>query len=93
MFDALDIGEFRTKRRRLETLERRMAQSRRDSLLESATNILVGYTVALGSQIVIFRWLRIEVPIGHNLLIGGWLTVVSLIRTYLIRRFFNSKRE
>ncbi len=68
-----------------------MQQTRLDSLIESLVNILIGYGVALASQIIIFPFFGINVPLETNLWIGAWFTVISLVRSYVIRRFFNSK--
>ena len=66
-----------------------MTQSRRASLLESATNIAIGYGVAVAAQVVIFPLFGINVPMGDNLLIGGLFAIVSLVRSYCLRRIFN----
>jgi len=66
-------------------------QTRLDSLLESGVNILVGYLVALVSQLAIFPMFGIHVPLTTNLWIGFWFTLVSLVRSYLLRRYFNGK--
>lgn len=65
-------------------------QSRTQSLIESAANILIGYTVAVVSQLLIFPWFEIHVPLSDNLIIGLWFTVISLGRSYGLRRFFNA---
>lgn len=64
-------------------------QSRRYSFFESLTNIAIGYFVALLSQLVIFPQFGINVSLETNLLIGAWFTLVSLVRSYVIRRYFN----
>ena len=66
-------------------------QTRLDSLLESGVNILVGYLVALVSQLALFPMFGIHVPLTTNLWIGFWFTLVSLVRSYLLRRYFNGK--
>jgi hypothetical protein len=66
-----------------------MSQTKINSALESAINILVGYLVALGSQIVVFPFFGIQVGLRENMLIGFWFTIISLVRSYLLRRFFN----
>lgn len=66
-------------------------QTRLGSLIESLMNILIGYVVALISQMVIFPWFRIVVPLSTNLWIGAWFTVISLVRSYVIRRWFNAR--
>lgn len=64
-------------------------QSRRMSLIESVANVLIGYIVALGAQLVVFPLLGIEVKLSQNLLIGAIFTVVSIARSYCMRRAFN----
>jgi hypothetical protein len=66
-----------------------MMQTRAQSAIESVANVLVGYGVALASQLVIFPRFGIEVPLSTNLWIGAWFTAVSLVRSYVLRRWFN----
>ena len=66
-----------------------MNQSRTMSAAESVANVLIGYGIALITQVVVFDALEIPVSLGQNLCIGVVFTVVSLIRSYLLRRFFN----
>lgn len=68
-----------------------MNQTKIGSLIESVINIIIGYTVALISQIIIFPLFDIKVSIGTNLWIGAWFTLISLIRSYVIRRWFNAR--
>jgi len=64
-------------------------QTKLGSLIESVVNVLIGYLVAIISQILIFPMFDINVSIKTNFYIGLWFTLVSLIRSYLLRRFFN----
>ena len=66
-----------------------MTQSRTMSAAESVANVAVGYGIALATQVVVFNALAIPVSLGQNLWIGVVFTVVSLIRSYILRRFFN----
>ena len=68
-----------------------MTQSRLSSLIESLMNIAIGYVVALLSQLAIFPLFGVHLPLSSNLAIGGWFTVVSLVRSYIIRRWFNAR--
>lgn len=63
-------------------------QTKLQSLFESFLNILIGYLVALFSQLLIFPFFGIFVSFEDNLLIGFYFTIISLIRSYLIRRYF-----
>jgi len=64
-------------------------QSRRASLIESALNILIGYGVAVTAQCLIFPLFGVQLPLSDNPLIGVLFTIVSLIRSYWLRRLFN----
>ena len=65
-------------------------QSRRHSLLESCTNMVVGFLVAFVSQIAVFPMFGIHASISDNLGIGAWFTAISLARSYALRRLFNA---
>jgi hypothetical protein len=64
-------------------------QSRTNSLIESATNILIGYWCAVLTQLIVFPIMEIDVSMSKNLMIGLVFTLISLLRSYVIRRFFN----
>lgn len=66
-------------------------QTKLQSLIESFINILIGYMTAICSQILIFPLFDIYISLQDNLLIGLYFTVISLIRSYIIRRYFNKK--
>ena len=66
-----------------------MSQSRALSFAETALSTVVGYIVAITSQCLIFPLFGIYIPFHQNLQIGVYFTVISLIRTYVIRRWFN----
>lgn len=66
-----------------------MGQTKTQSFIESILNILIGYGVATGSQIIMFPWFDIHIPLSDNFIIGFYFTVISLVRSYLVRRLFN----
>lgn len=68
-----------------------MQQTRKYSFIESITNIICGYGVAVLSQIIIFPFFNIRIPLSDNFIIGLWFTVISLGRSYALRRFFTNK--
>lgn len=65
-----------------------MTQSRLMSLVEAATNVTVGYGLAVVTQIIVFPWFGLEAALGEHLAIGAAFVVVSLVRGYLLRRLF-----
>lgn len=70
-----------------------MTQSKKMSFVESLANVAIGYFVAVGSQIVIFPMFGLHCTLRDNFLMGLWFTVVSIIRSYWLRRVFNRKTE
>ena len=68
-------------------------QTKFQSFIESMVNILIGYGVAIGSQLIVFPMFDIDIGFSNNLLIGLYFTVISLIRSYVIRRYFNKKAQ
>ena len=69
-----------------------MKQSRTMSLIESVTNVVVGYALAIATQLVVFPLFDIEAALSEHLAIGGAFVVVSLARGYLLRRLFEALR-
>lgn len=63
-------------------------QSRKMSFLESMTNVVVGYVLAILTQILVFPWFGIEAGFGEHLTIGLAFIFVSLVRGYVLRRVF-----
>ena len=69
-----------------------MRQSRLMSLVEAIANVIVGYGIGVGIQVVVFPIFRLEVSLRQNLAIGLVFTAVSIVRSYLLRRVFNAIR-
>lgn len=66
-------------------------QSKKHSMIESLTNVMIGYVVALLSQLAVFPLFNIHIPFSDNLLITAYFTLISLVRSYIVRRYFNKK--
>jgi hypothetical protein len=64
-------------------------QSRIQSFIESVANVAIGFLVALASQLIIFPVFDINIPLSENLAIGAFFTVISIVRSYVVRRIFN----
>jgi hypothetical protein len=69
-----------------------MKQSRIMSMVEAAANVVVGYVLAIATQIVMFPWFGIETGLAEHLTIGLAFVGVSLARGYLLRRLFERWR-
>ncbi|GAA0651095.1 hypothetical protein GCM10009424_30110 [Sphingomonas ursincola] len=62
------------------------------SLVESLANVAVGYGVAVATQILIFPIFGLHTTLGQNLMMGAIFTVVSIGRSYALRRLFEEIR-
>jgi len=69
-----------------------MQQSRLMSLAESVTNVVVGYVLAIATQIVVFPWFGIETGLAEHMTIGLAFVGISLARGFLLRRLFEAIR-
>ena len=67
-------------------------QSRTMSFIEALANVLVGYGIAVATQVIVFPLFGLHASLDQNLAIGLIFTVVSLVRSYALRRVFNHLR-
>lgn len=67
-------------------------QSRVMSLVEAIANVLVGFVLAVLTQITLFPMLELQVSVADNLLIGMIFTAVSIVRSFALRRLFEAIR-
>jgi hypothetical protein len=69
-----------------------MSQSRTMSLVESIANVLAGFGVAVATQIAIFPLFGLRTTLPETLAMGAIFTVVSIARSYCLRRVFERIR-
>lgn len=69
-----------------------MKQSRRMSLIESFVNIFVGFGINMTAQIYLFAWFGIHISLATSVYIGVFFTVISIARSYVLRRAFEAIR-
>lgn len=67
----------------------REGQSKFQSVLEAVLNSLAGYIVAIYSQEILFPMFGISLPLSAHLMLGLWFTLISIIRSLILRRVFN----
>ncbi len=70
-----------------------MKQSKTMSFVESCANVGIGYLVAVLSNIFILPIFGFEVSMRVNLVIALIYTIISLVRSFAVRRIFESIRE
>lgn len=66
-------------------------QSKKQSLIESIANVIIGYIVAVISNAAILPLFGVNLAFSDSMLIAVWFTVISVIRGYAVRRWFNKK--
>ena len=68
-------------------------QSKRESLIETLTSVFVGWLIGVILNMLVLPLFDYNVSLTDGVLISIIFTAVSVIRSYIIRRWFNSKEE
>lgn len=66
-------------------------QSKLASFLEAAANTAIGVVIAFAAQYVLFWAYNIPVTHAQNAWIVLWMTVLSFVRSYVVRRMWNAQ--
>lgn len=66
-----------------------IGQTKRQSLTEAFINVAVGFVISLIATIIIFPLMDIESTTSKNFQITLFFTVISVLRSYGLRRYFN----
>ena len=70
-----------------------LMQSKKDSLIESLTSTTIGIIIGIVLNLTILPIFGYPVSLSDSLWISVIFTIVSIIRSYIIRRWFNSKEK
>ena len=68
-----------------------MTQSRLESLIEAVINTCIGFSINYFANLLIFPLFGFHISAGANFLMGLIYTVISVARSYCIRRWFNAR--
>ena len=68
-------------------------QSKRDSLIETLTNVGIGWFISFIANMLVLPLFGYNINLTDGVLISIIFTVISIIRGYVVRRWFNSKEE
>ena len=68
-------------------------QTKIQSLVEAVTNSLSGLVLAFIVNMLLMGAAGVTATHRQNLLIVGGHTIVSVIRSYVVRRFFNKRTK
>ena len=69
-----------------------MKQSRTMSLVESVANVVVGYAIAVASQVLLFPVFGLHMTMAQNLKLAAAFTLISICRSFALRRIFEAIR-
>ncbi len=69
-----------------------MHQSPRMSLVEAVANVVIGYALAVATQVAVFPMFGIHITMSDDLAIGAVFAAVSLLRSFVLRRVFERFR-
>lgn len=70
-----------------------MAQSKKLSLIESVVNTLIGMLFSFVVSPLVYWLSDVEMSYYQMGLATVWFTIISIIRGYIIRRWFNKKEK
>lgn len=65
-------------------------QTRRSSFIEALINVVIGYGISFMANALVLPHFGFHITVTQNLLIGLIFTIISIVRSYCIRRWFNS---
>ena len=63
------------------------------SLLEAVANVGIGYCLAVLTQLFVFPWFGLPAHLDLALSIGAVFTLVSILRSFALRRLFEALRN
>ena len=66
-------------------------QSRLASFIEALTNVAIGMVVSFFGQIMVSHWYNLPLNLAQNVQIVLFFTVLSVARSYCIRRWYNRR--
>lgn len=68
-----------------------MSQTRTSSFVEAVINTTIGFVISLVLTAVVLPAYGHAVSLSQNLQITGIFTVASIVRSYVLRRWFNAR--
>jgi len=67
-------------------------QTKKQSAIESATQTVIGLGTSILIQVILYPLMGIPVTFSQNIIITLVFFIVSILRGYVIRRFFNKTK-
>jgi hypothetical protein len=70
-----------------------MTQTRLGSFIEAIINVIIGFGINFTANTLIFPLFGFHITPGANLALGLIYTVISVVRSYAVRRWFNARLQ
>ena len=70
-----------------------MNQTKIHSIIGSLTQTIIGLVTSIIVQVIIYPLMDIPVTFKQNLIITAVFFIVSIVRGYIVRRYFNTKKN
>lgn len=70
-----------------------MNQSKLGSLIEACINVAIGFAINFCANLLILPLIGFHISVAQNLFIGVLYTIISVARSYVIRRWFNARLQ
>ena len=67
------------------------SQTKKQSVIESSIQTVIGLGTSILIQVILYPLMGIPVTFSQNLIITAVFFFVSIIRGYLVRRYFSKK--
>ena len=61
------------------------------SFIEAWINVAIGFAINFAANMLILPLIGFHITAGQNLFIGLLYTIISVARSYAVRRWFNSR--
>jgi hypothetical protein len=68
-------------------------QTRLGSLIEACMNVLIGFWINFCANLLILPLIGFHITLSDNFFIGMLYTVISVARSYVVRRWFNARLQ
>ena len=68
-----------------------MRQTKLGSFYEACINVLIGFSINYCANLLILPLFGFHITLSENFFMGLLYTVISVIRSYVVRRWFDGK--
>lgn len=70
-----------------------MVQSRLSSFYEAMLNTIIGFVLSFTAGFIIYPLCGVEITAGANFAVVLIYTLISIVRSYAVRRWFNARLQ